>query len=171
MSESDPALRREVLSCSFGAFEPCKYLALMLESPSSHYGKMLFGLISVSQNPLDYLFTFCTYDRLRAKEAFMDNRLNKIRKEMSALRADMLRAEDVIRDQVNHDRHCTDMARRVLEIRARMTAMVAEWKLLGGYVQLPTVEERLKERRGVPARRPRYARPPMMQKRRRVAKS
>jgi hypothetical protein len=101
----------------------------------------------------------------------MDNRLNKIRKEMSALRADMLHAEDVIRDQVNHDQDCTESAQRVLEMRARMTAMVAEWKLLGGYVQLPTVEERLKEKRGVPARRPRYARPPMMQKRRRVAKS
>jgi len=31
----------------------------------------------------------------------MDNRLNKIRKEMSVLRAEMLRAEDVIRHQVN----------------------------------------------------------------------
>jgi hypothetical protein len=101
----------------------------------------------------------------------MDNRLNKIRKEMSALRADMLRAEDVIRDQVNHDRDCTEAAQSVLEMRARMTAMVREWKLLGGYVQLPTVEERLKEKRGVPAqRRSRYARPPMMQKRRRAAK-
>jgi hypothetical protein len=101
----------------------------------------------------------------------MDNRLNKIRKEMTALRADMLRAEDVIRDQVNHDQDCTEGARRVLEMRARMTAMVAEWKLLGGCAHLPTVEERLKEKRGAPARRPRYARPPMMQKRRRVAKA
>jgi molecular chaperone DnaK (HSP70) len=106
----------------------------------------------------------------------MDNRLNHIRKEMSALRADMLRAEDVIRDQVNRDQDCTEAALRVLQMRARMKAMVAEWKLLGGSVQLPTVEERLKEMRGQPPRRrPRYARPPMIQKsvpkRRRAAKA
>jgi hypothetical protein len=100
----------------------------------------------------------------------MDNRLNKIRKEMSALRANMLCAEDIIREQVNHDQDCTEAAQRVLDMRARMKAMVAEWKLLGGSVQLPTVEERLKERLGPTRRRPRYARPPMlrtpMQKRR-----
>jgi hypothetical protein len=104
----------------------------------------------------------------------MDNRLNSIRKEMSALRADMLRVEDVIREQVNHDQDCTEAAQRVLEMRARMKAIVAEWKLLGGSVQLPTVEERLKEKLGPPTRRrPRYARPPMLrkaaQKRRRAA--
>ena len=106
----------------------------------------------------------------------MDNRLNNIRKEMSALRADMLRAEDVIRDQVNRDQDCTEAAQRVLQMRARMKAMVAEWKLLGGSVQLPTVEERLKEKLGPPMRhRPRYARPAMLrtpaQKRRRAAKA
>ena len=37
----------------------------------------------------------------------MDNRLNKIRKEMSVLRVEMLRAEEVVRDQVNHDQDCT----------------------------------------------------------------
>lgn len=101
----------------------------------------------------------------------MDNRLNKIRKEMSALRADMLHAEDVIRDQVNHDQDCTESAQRVLEMRARMTAMVAEWKLLGGYVQLPTVEERLKEKRGRSTRaRVRYAKPSREMLRRRPSR-
>ena len=96
----------------------------------------------------------------------MDNRLNKIRKEMSVLRAEMLRAEDVIRQQVNRDQDCTETAQRVLEMRARMKAMVCEWKLLGGCAHLPTVEERLKEKRGAPARRPRYvAPPPRVQKR------
>jgi hypothetical protein len=90
----------------------------------------------------------------------MDNRLNKIRKEMSVLRAEMLRAEDVIRHQVNHDQDCTEAAQRVLDMRARMKAMVTEWKLLGGCAHLPTVEERLKEKRGAPTRRPRYAAPP-----------
>ena len=99
----------------------------------------------------------------------MDNRLNRIRKEMSVLRAEMLRAEDVIRHQVNHDQDCTEAAQRVLEMRARMKAMVSEWKLLGGCVQLPTVEERLKEKRGAPSRRPRYVAPPPRVKKRRLA--
>src|SRR6202000_2214270 len=86
------------------------------------------------------------------KETHMDNRLNKIRKEMSALRVDMLRAEGVIREQVNRDQDCTEAAQRVLDMRTQMKAMVAEWKLLGGSAHLPTVEERLKEWRGTPAR-------------------
>jgi hypothetical protein len=81
-------------------------------------------------------------------EALMDNRLNKIRKEMNVLRADMLRAEGVIRDQVNHDQDCTQAATRVMAMRARMSALVREWQLLGGIAHLPTVEERLKGRRG-----------------------
>lgn len=78
----------------------------------------------------------------------MDNRLNQIRKEMSVLRADMLRAEAVIRHQVNHDHDCTQAALRVMAMRARMSALVREWRRLGGIAHLPTVEERLKGRRG-----------------------
>lgn len=102
----------------------------------------------------------------------MDNRLNRTRKEMSALRVQMLRAEDVIRDQVNRDQDCTEAALRVLTMRARMTAIVHEWKLLGGLAHLPTVEERLKEKRGVQTRRLRHAAaPPRVQKRRQSAKA
>ncbi len=104
----------------------------------------------------------------------MDNRLNRIRKDMSVLRVEMLRAEGVIRHQINHDQDCTKAAQRVLDMRARMKAMVAEWKLLGGCARLPTVEERLKEKRGAPTRqRPRHAPVslPSMQKRRRSAKA
>lgn len=78
----------------------------------------------------------------------MDNRLNRIRREMSVLRADMLRVEDRIRDQVNHDQDCTLSALCLVEMRGRMSALVREWKLLGGYAKLPTVDERLRERRG-----------------------
>jgi hypothetical protein len=78
----------------------------------------------------------------------MDNRLNKIRKEMNLLRAEMLRAERVIRDQVNHDQDCTQAALRVMAMRAKMSALVREWQLLGGIAHLPTIEERLKGRRG-----------------------
>lgn len=79
----------------------------------------------------------------------MDNRLNQIRKEMNALRADMLRAEAVIRHQVNHDQDCTRAALRVMAMRARMSALVREWTRLGGIARLPTIEERLKGRRGM----------------------
>lgn len=77
----------------------------------------------------------------------MDNRLNRIRKEMGVLRASMLRTEDRIRDQVNQDQDCTLSALCLMEMRAKMTALVREWTLLGGCANLPTVEERLKERR------------------------
>ena len=90
----------------------------------------------------------------------MDNRLNKIRKEMNALRVEMLRAEDEIRDQVNHDRDCTASAQRLLAMRAQMSKLVREWTHLGGIAHLPTIEERLKEKRGPSTRsRIRYARP------------
>ena len=54
----------------------------------------------------------------------MDNRLNRIRKEMNALRVEMLRAEDEIRDQVNHDRDCTASAQRLMD-RSRTAAIRA----------------------------------------------
>jgi hypothetical protein len=77
----------------------------------------------------------------------MDNRLNKIRKDMSALRADMMRLEAVIRDQINRGRDCTETAHRLMAMRAQMGMLVAEWTQLGGIADLPTVEERLKGRR------------------------
>lgn len=99
----------------------------------------------------------------------MDNRLNKIRKEMNALRVEMLRAEDEIRDQVNHDRDCTASAQRLIAMRAQMSALVREWTRLGGIAHLPTIEERLKEKRGPSTRtRIRYAKPLHDIKRRRL---
>ena len=90
----------------------------------------------------------------------MDNRLNKIRKEMNTLRVEMLRAEDEIRNQVNHDRDCTASAQRLMAMRRRMSTLVLEWTHLGGIAHLPTIEERLKEKRGPSTRsRIRYSRP------------
>jgi hypothetical protein len=83
----------------------------------------------------------------RFQEAPMDNRLNKIRKEMNVLRGEMLRAEEVMRAEVNHDRDCTETALGLMAMRAKMRLMVGEWTRLGGMANLPTVEERLKERR------------------------
>ena len=84
----------------------------------------------------------------------MDNRLNKIRKEMNVLREDMRRAEAVMHDQIARDQDSTEAAVRVLEMRMQLAARVAEWTAMGGLAILPTVEERLKERRE-PATRPR----------------
>ena len=102
----------------------------------------------------------------------MDNRLNRIRKEMSVLRVEMLRAEDEIRDQVNHDRDCTATAQRLLAMRGKMSALVREWTHLGGIAHLPTIEERLKEKRGPSTRaRIRYAKPLRDIKRRLLARA
>jgi hypothetical protein len=77
----------------------------------------------------------------------MDNRLNKIRKDISALRADMLRLEGVMRDRINRDRDCAESAARLMAMRREISLLVHEWTQLGGIADLPTVEERLKGRR------------------------
>ena len=84
----------------------------------------------------------------------MDNRLNKIRKEMNTLREEMVRAEADMHDRIGRGQDSSEAAVRVLELRMHLAAKAAEWKALGGLAMLPTVEERLKEKRG-PLTRPR----------------
>jgi hypothetical protein len=84
----------------------------------------------------------------------MDNRLNKIRKEMNLLREEMRLAESVMHDRIARDQDSTDAAVRVLEMRMQLAARVAEWTAMGGLAILPTVEQRLKEKRE-PLTRPR----------------
>jgi hypothetical protein len=114
----------------------------------------------------------------------MDNRLNKIRKEMNLLREEMRLAEAVMHDRIARDQDSTEAAVRVLEMRMRLAARVAEWTAMGGLAILPTVEERLKERRE-PLARPRLylvpirkaqpaqpkAPPPKLKKRRLAARA
>src|ERR1700742_3146801 len=88
----------------------------------------------------------------------MDNRLNRIRKEMNLLREDMMRAEADMHDRIARGLDSSEAAVRVLELRMRLAARVAEWKALGGLAVLPTVEERLKEKR-VPLRPRLYVAP------------
>jgi hypothetical protein len=83
----------------------------------------------------------------------MDNRLNKIRKEMNLLRGEMQRAEAVMHGLIARDEDSMEAAVRVLEMRMRLAARAAEWTAMGGLAILPTVEERLKEKRG-PLMRP-----------------
>jgi hypothetical protein len=78
----------------------------------------------------------------------MDNRLNEIRRKISALRAEMLDAEDSIRDQINHDLDCTEASLRLMALRREMV----ELKIAGGDDRCPTVEERLKENHRPPAK-------------------
>ena len=71
----------------------------------------------------------------------MDNRLNKIRKDMSALRADMLRLEGVMRDQINRDRDATQSALRLMAMRREISMLVAEWRQLGGIADAGHLEQ------------------------------
>jgi hypothetical protein len=84
----------------------------------------------------------------------MDNRLNKIHKEINLLREEMRLAEAVMHDLIARDQESTDAAVRVLEMRMQLAARVAEWTAMGGLAHLPTVEQRLKEKRE-PLARPR----------------
>src|ERR1700760_3244413 len=77
----------------------------------------------------------------------MDNRLNKIRKDMNLLREEMRRAEAVMHEQIGRDQDSTAAAVRVLEMSMQLEAKVAGWTALGGVPILPTVEQRLKENR------------------------
>jgi hypothetical protein len=56
----------------------------------------------------------------------MDNRLNEVRRKISALRLNMLDMAASIRDQVNHDRDCTESSLRLMGMRQELTALVRE---------------------------------------------
>jgi hypothetical protein len=74
----------------------------------------------------------------------MDNRINAIRRKMNLLRADMMRVEDVMRDQIRHDLDSTESALRLMDMRKEVAALVADWRAAGGSEHLPTIQERLK---------------------------
>jgi hypothetical protein len=74
----------------------------------------------------------------------MDNRINETRRKISLLRAEMMRVEDVMRDQIRHDLDSTESALRLMEMRRELAALVADWRAAGGNEHLPTIQERLK---------------------------
>ena len=74
----------------------------------------------------------------------MENRINEIRRKISALRAEMARVEETMRNRINQDLDCTESALRLMALRADILLLVDEWKVAGGSDRLPTVEERLK---------------------------
>ena len=74
----------------------------------------------------------------------MDNRINEIRRKISALRTEMVRVEDTMRDQIRHDLDSTEAALRLMDMRKELAALVTVWRAAGGSERLPTIQERLK---------------------------
>jgi hypothetical protein len=74
----------------------------------------------------------------------MDNKLNEIRRKIRFLRAEMLGAEDNIRQQVNRDEDCSAAAVRLMSMRGAMLGLIRERNRLGGEERLLNVDERLK---------------------------
>jgi hypothetical protein len=62
----------------------------------------------------------------------MDNRVNKVRREITVLRAAMLKIEELIRDQISLDLDCSESALRLMAMRAELAALVGQWKAAGG---------------------------------------
>jgi 2C-methyl-D-erythritol 2,4-cyclodiphosphate synthase len=75
----------------------------------------------------------------------MDNKINEIRREISALRAKMLDAEGSIRDQVNHDLVCTETSVQLMAMRREMIGLIRQRDALGGREECPNIAERLRE--------------------------
>jgi hypothetical protein len=61
----------------------------------------------------------------------MDNRVNKIRKKISALRLDMLATERAMRQEIGDGLDCAATATRLMLLRAELTQAVAERRTLG----------------------------------------
>jgi hypothetical protein len=84
----------------------------------------------------------------------MDNKLNEIRRKIRLLRAEMLGAEDNIRQQVNRDEDCAAAAGRLMSMRGVMLGLIRERNRLGGEERLLNVDERLKLDVRAAARKP-----------------
>lgn len=61
----------------------------------------------------------------------MDNKVNKIRKKISALRLDMLATEHAMRKEISDGLDCAATATRLMLLRAELTQSVAERRTLG----------------------------------------
>ena len=74
----------------------------------------------------------------------MDNRLNEIRRKIRFLRAEMLSAEQAIRQQINRDEGCAEASMQLMAMRVVMLGLISERNRLGGEERLLNVDERLK---------------------------
>jgi hypothetical protein len=73
----------------------------------------------------------------------MDNRVNKIRKKISALRLEMRETEGAMRKDVGRDLDCTGTATRLMALRAELAVLVGERRTLGDLtpIGLPDVRK------------------------------
>jgi hypothetical protein len=74
----------------------------------------------------------------------VDNKLNEIRRKSKFLRAEMLRAEDHIRYQIDRDEDCSEAAVHLMSMRVTLLGLIGERNRLGGEERLLNVDERLK---------------------------
>ena len=86
----------------------------------------------------------------------MNNRINEIRCKISVLRAEMVRVEEAMHDQIRHDLDSTESALRLMAMRNELATLVAEWRAAGGSEPLPTIQERLRANNR-PAQKPKAA--------------
>jgi hypothetical protein len=71
----------------------------------------------------------------------MDNRINEIRRKISALRLEMADVEASVRDLVDRDRDCTRKALAQMDLRRKITLLIGELKAAGGGDVLPDVRD------------------------------
>ena len=61
----------------------------------------------------------------------MDNRVNKIRNQISALRLEMRETEGAMRKEIARDLDCSGAATRLMAMRAELAGLVRERRTLG----------------------------------------
>jgi len=76
----------------------------------------------------------------------MDNRINEIRRKISALRLEMADIEVAVRDLVDRDRDCKEKALAQMDLRRKINLLIGEWKAAGGGDVLPDVRDRVRLR-------------------------
>lgn len=67
----------------------------------------------------------------------MDNRINRIRREISLLRARMLELQELVRQQIAGNLDCAETACEQLAARKEIARLIGAWKAAGGGDRLP----------------------------------
>ncbi|WP_456619789.1 MULTISPECIES: hypothetical protein [unclassified Bradyrhizobium] len=73
----------------------------------------------------------------------MDNRINEIRRKISALRLEMAAVEASVRDLIGRDCDCTEQALAQMDLRRKINLLIGEWKAAGGGDVLPDIRDRV----------------------------
>lgn len=89
----------------------------------------------------------------------MDNRINEIRQQIRALRFSMLKAEAVMREQIERDEECSSIAYEILSKRTVLAALVRQKSALGDNEPIEVKGFSLPRRAFKPSRSPLAGRP------------